>query len=102
MTASFTDINSLMLVCIDNIRIFNYLMYCFCHTPVTETQFGVHAIFTSILELVPLMNLMTTGFITSSTNKTSAIFHILGRRVDSLDKNCINYYIVPRYRSYLR
>ena len=57
---------------------------------------------TSILELVPLMNLMTTGFITSSTNKTSAIFHILGRRVDYLDKNCINYYIVPRYRSYLR
>jgi hypothetical protein len=27
------------------------------------------------------MNLMTTGFITSSTNKTSAIFHILCRRV---------------------
>jgi hypothetical protein len=58
MIASLTNIESLTLVRINNIRIFNYSMYCFCHTLITETQLRVQYLLASVYESFPLMNLM--------------------------------------------
>src|SRR5918911_5081191 len=41
MTAVFAKIDSLTFVCIKNIRFFNYLMCCLCHTSITEAYFRI-------------------------------------------------------------